>query len=547
MLNSASSSGSEKELTEVKLPGVKLLHLKKAIKFLYTGKLNISMKEIKNDHLVWHINNILVDLFKIDAKLNLPIEYLIPPPEEDDRDNDDSPGDGANGLDDIQNKKQNLSNNRVRSDAFQSNSHHVSDIENTRQSTQMKEIQIDHDESKENQIKVENITREPEELDRNVATPDIIDLLDSDDDCDNNNYFECGNLDEVSSDQAKEEEKQTVDLNKNHEKQCNDTATDQSFKGIKRGCPEEDIDSYDYSHDPVTAPSLTPARRKSRGGSHPSHYSDVNDVPISSVLTEPSRRESQGFCSTSRVNDSVRSPPSKKRAPEDPLESPVMTNDLLQSAMDAIYIPAPTPSQSSDDNSANVVTAPVVARKSVPALIPVQNNVSAAVLPHSSTVHKGVRTHHHSPWTISGLRKPETILDLNQPKTYIHECEVCGAKFDHLKSLTIHIGRSHNHKSMVPCPEGCGKMLTTQAAIKKHLLSHRPEEEWPYKCPLCPKKFQARGDIPKHLMTKIHEADNVPEKGTRAWFDLIYHDDPTYVYENKMRELHKKKAQGKMC
>ena len=90
-------------------------------------------------------------------------------------------------------------------------------------------------------------------------------------------------------------------------------------------------------------------------------------------------------------------------------------------------------------------------------------------------------------------------------------------------------------------------MLTTQAAIRKHLLSHRPEEEWPHKCPLCPKKFQARGDIPKHLKTKIHEADNVPDMGTRAWFDLIYHDDPKYVYEEKMKEFNKKKARGKMC
>ena len=39
-------------------------------------------------------------------------------------------------------------------------------------------------------------------------------------------------------------------------------------------------------------------------------------------------------------------------------------------------------------------------------------------------------------------------------------------------------------------------MLTMLEAVKKHLLSHTPEEEWLYKHPICRKKFQARADIP---------------------------------------------------
>merc|ERR1719341_2597295 len=131
--------------------------------------------------------------------------------------------------------KQNLSNgHRGSNNAFQSNSHqhHNSDIENTRQNNQMKEEQIDDEKPKEgqiddekpkeDQIKVEDATGEPVEFVRNVATPDIIDLLDSDDeDCDNNNYFEGGNLDEVSNDHPEEASDQNVDLNKNHENQCN--------------------------------------------------------------------------------------------------------------------------------------------------------------------------------------------------------------------------------------------------------------------------------------------------------------------------------------
>ena len=183
------------------MPGVNISHLKKAIKFMYTGKLNISMREIKNDHLVWHINNILVNLFKIDAKLNLPTDLLIPPPRKDDTDEDSPPGDGPRDCNNgVKNSKQNLPNGHRGSDTYQSNSNHASDIENTRQNNQIKEEQIDDEKPKEEQIKVEDVTGEPEEVLRNVATPDIIDLLDSDDeDCDNNNYFEGSNLDGVIS------------------------------------------------------------------------------------------------------------------------------------------------------------------------------------------------------------------------------------------------------------------------------------------------------------------------------------------------------------
>ena len=581
------SVSGEKEMTEIKLPGVNISHLKKAVKFMYTGKLNISMREIKNDHLVWHINNILVNLFKIDAKLNLPTHLLTPPPKkEEDTDDDNPPGDGSKDNDQGgMRMKQNLSNGHGGSNnAYQSNSHHTSDIENTRQNNQMKEEQVDDEKPKEgqivdekpkeDQIKVEDVTGQPEEFVRNVATPDIIDLLDSDDeDCDNNNYFEGGNLDEVSNDHPEEAPDQNVDLNKNHENQCNETESIKNSpqlrpRGVKRAYSEEDSD--DQSHEPVSAPSLSAARRKSREGS--SSKAVVTHVPVSSILSAPSPLESQDSKSIPKVQDTRKSSRQKKKR-SDPIESPLLTSDLLQTAMDAVYIPTlhlpnefyqyqrDSPGPSSAQQTTNITPAPVVARKSVPALIPVENSVAvvnpepllpvqnsvAVVKPPASSVSKGVRTHHHIPWTVSGLKRPETLADLGQPKMHIHECQVCGAKFDHLKSLTIHIGRYHNHKSMVPCPEGCGKMLTTQAAIRKHLLSHRPEEEWPHKCPLCPKKFQARGDIPKHLKTRIHEADNVPDMGTRAWFDLIYHDDPTYVYENKMQEFNKKKARGKMC
>ena len=384
MINSV--SGSDKEMTEIKLPGVNIFHLKKAIKFMYTGKLNISMREIKNDHLVWHINNILVNLFKIDAKLNLPTHLLIPPPMADDTDDDNPPGDGPKDCkDDLNNTKENQSNGRVGSGSFQSNSNHASDIENTRQNKQMKEEQTDDDKPKKEEqlddekpkIKVEDITGEPEEFVRNVATPDIIDLLDSDDeDCDNNNYFEGGNLDEVTNEHPEDDVDQNLDLNKNPQNQCKES--DQSLvysprsKGVKRAYfeTEEERNSDEYSHEPVTAPSLSAARRKSREGS--SSKAAVTHVPVSSILSAPCALESPAVRPTHKDQDAALTSPPKKRLHEDPLESPLLTNDLLQTAMDAIYIPTTTPGPSSPQQPLNIIVpAAVIARKSVPPLVPV--------------------------------------------------------------------------------------------------------------------------------------------------------------------------------
>ena len=42
------------------------------------------------------------------------------------------------------------------------------------------------------------------------------------------------------------------------------------------------------------------------------------------------------------------------------------------------------------------------------------------------------------------------------------------------------------------CPENCGKSFGTKNPIKKHLLSHRPQSEWPFVCLFCGKYFQVR-------------------------------------------------------
>jgi len=105
-------------------------------------------------------------------------------------------------------------------------------------------------------------------------------------------------------------------------------------------------------------------------------------------------------------------------------------------------------------------------------------------------------------------------------------CEQCGRKYNNKRSHDIHVSRTHNARSKVPCPENCGKMLTKTHGIKKHLLSHRPESEWPIGCPLCSKRFQGRTDLAAHILSKKHSQDILPEVGSDQWWALVYWDRP---------------------
>lgn len=107
-------------------------------------------------------------------------------------------------------------------------------------------------------------------------------------------------------------------------------------------------------------------------------------------------------------------------------------------------------------------------------------------------------------------------------KTLTFSGVVCGARFAKIRSLDVHMKRSHNPKATVFCPENCGKSFTSKAAIKKHLLSHRPQHEWPFWCEFCGKRFQARADLPKHYKTSQHKNDpRIPDQGTPEWTDLM--------------------------
>ena len=81
----------------------------------------------------------------------------------------------------------------------------------------------------------------------------------------------------------------------------------------------------------------------------------------------------------------------------------------------------------------------------------------------------------------------------------------------------------------------CDKEINA-SGIKKHMLTHVPQSEWPYSCVLCGKRMQARQDVAKHLKTKVHANDNVPMEGSKEWNDLLYHDKEEAYEQPKKRQ-----------
>ena len=132
----------------------------------------------------------------------------------------------------------------------------------------------------------------------------------------------------------------------------------------------------------------------------------------------------------------------------------------------------------------------------------------------------GVRKYHYSPHTITGKVLSRTLKNLEEPDG-VHPCDECPAVFNKSAALKAHVGRNHNLNLNNKCPE-CPKRLSSRHAIKKHLLSHRPKSEWPFECPLCKQRFQAKGDLPKHFFTSVHKGDKrIPKVGSPKWHNIL--------------------------
>ena len=150
-----------------------------------------------------------------------------------------------------------------------------------------------------------------------------------------------------------------------------------------------------------------------------------------------------------------------------------------------------------------------------------------------------IHKHHFNPHTITGKIMDRTFETLSEPEGK-HICEICGMIYNKSASLQSHMSRIHNPNLTVQCPK-CPKMLSAKHALRKHLLSHQPESEWPFKCEYCEKHFQAKGDLPKHFATKKHKDDpEIPNPGT-AEFKEVLERCSTSVKIKIERKVKKKK------
>ena len=613
----------------------------------------MTKQEIEKEHMVWHVNHILIDLFRVDAKLNLPAHLLKPPPKKQEPDPPPSPGEesGSGG----QCKNGTKSSNKQSQGDRGSNSPKISEVDNTRQnsmppmyrpeeedkivpnkserqefkmSSNIQDISTDppendmgtmlpessktnasgenkgEDESSIESKKVEDSNEGEKERKRQrsgdsdiqeveqdrVPTPDIIDLLDSDPE-EENTKDEEGNLMEESicptvnnnlvvetpavitddnvpiptaprlierKDGLMPESELSKPPRAVARKHTASFATKTNIEVPenehmdKSYLSQADTSANNPEHSeqvPTKKRAVARKRTGPRSDSKKRKQEDIFSLAVEKVDTEATSSQEDIFSLAVKEADieatSSHLPIARKSIPEvSATNSSIPPVDMsttlryLQPVLPAMLTGFQAPSLPTP----SFITPTYHQPQPGPSQIIYRGkftNVENMAKPSSGK--KGVRKHNHIPWTMTGLKKAETFAVVKEEKA-VHTCDVCGVKYEKFRSLEIHKRRSHNENLKVECPEGCGKLLSNTNAIKKHLLSHRPEEEWPYECPLCHKKFQARGDIPKHLKTRIHANDNIPVMGTKGWFDLIYHDDPNYDYGAMKVKLEKQEA-----
>jgi len=56
------------------------------------------------------------------------------------------------------------------------------------------------------------------------------------------------------------------------------------------------------------------------------------------------------------------------------------------------------------------------------------------------------------------------------------------------------------------CPE-CGKILSNNFQLKRHLFFHRDKSEWPFECQICKEKARTKCSMSKHYLSGRHKKD----------------------------------------
>ena len=102
----------------------------------------------------------------------------------------------------------------------------------------------------------------------------------------------------------------------------------------------------------------------------------------------------------------------------------------------------------------------------------------------------------------------------------MYNCEICGHVYSKLGILQTHWKQAHNPNAKFKCPE-CPKALSSRQSVKKHMLSHRPESDWPVSCELCDRRFTGVQELQKHFTTPKHKDDEKVQAGSDSLKDIL--------------------------
>merc|ERR1712223_2311517 len=102
----------------------------------------------------------------------------------------------------------------------------------------------------------------------------------------------------------------------------------------------------------------------------------------------------------------------------------------------------------------------------------------------------------------------------------MYNCEICGHVYIKLSILQTHWKQAHNPNAKFKCPE-CPKALSSRQSVKKHMLSHRPESDWPVSYELCDRRFTGVQELQKHFTTPKHKEDEKVQAGSDSLKDIL--------------------------
>ncbi|XP_050080457.1 zinc finger protein 28-like [Anopheles maculipalpis] len=119
----------------------------------------------------------------------------------------------------------------------------------------------------------------------------------------------------------------------------------------------------------------------------------------------------------------------------------------------------------------------------------------------------------------------------------------CDKKMEKKTLMAMHLAR-HIQPEAFECPI-CKKLMTTPRILKSHIQNHLPEEERPYKCELCPRRFAYISAL------LIHASTHRKENEKHGVYYLCYSCGRAFRSSEKLAdhiaESHKPNSTGSNC